>query len=195
MNLPSPTFVISSFALVFSAACSDPPSPPAQGAVAETISPNAMGGCTPAGPPFAAPPLPDAISGTAATLNCDTSNPGCKPDTNVVVDGDQGASVSCSVTGGGSSFQIQASLSQGIVALNVLGTIAATGGKVTLSSSHAGFTLRDDQCDLVIAPGKGSVKPGAIWAHFDCEHFADPTIATPPGCAAIGTFIFENCSQ
>lgn len=195
MNLSLPTSTVASFALIFSAACSDPPSPPAQGAVAETIQPNASGnGCTPAGPPFAAPPLADAITGTAASLGCDTSQGGCKPDANVVVDGDQGASVSCSVSGSG-PFAVQASLSQGIVALNILGTVSATGGKVNLSSTHAGFSLRDEQCDIFIEPNKGEIKPGAIWARFDCENFADPSIATPPGCAAVGKFIFENCSQ
>src|SRR5689334_16760585 len=69
----------------------DPPFPPAQGAVVETIQPTSGGsGCVAtSAEPFTAPPNVDPVSGTAQTLMCDVSVPGCKPNANVVVDGDE----------------------------------------------------------------------------------------------------------
>src|SRR5689334_20862855 len=103
MKLPSSTFLTASLALCFSAACSDPPTPPAQGAMTEAIQPNGNGvGCPASGPDFTAPGNADPVGGTTATLNCDLSaGTGCAPNQNIVVDGDQNASVSCTVSGGG----------------------------------------------------------------------------------------------
>ena len=197
MNLPSPTFASTILALILSTACSDPPSPPAQGAVSELIGPNGTGnGCAASGPEFTAPPNTDAQNGTSASLQCDTSaGTGCSPDSNVVVDGDQNAIVTCSVSGGG-PFNVTANLNQGPVAFNLQGVFTDTGGTGFLSSGHDNFNLQQKDCKIIIEANHGEIKPGAIWARFDCESYFDPsTPGNGPGCAATGFFIFENCAK
>ena len=194
MNLPSAHLSVIGLAL-FSFACSDPPSPPNQGAVLEYVqtTPGAKVGCSGSGPQFTAPPNADAVSGTANSLNCDIST-GCKPNANIVVDGDQGATVKCSVTGGGDSFSVSANLAQGDVAFSIQGTLGGTGGKAFVSSAHAQHGLQDTQCDITIEPNKGSILAGAIWASFNCTKFGDPSIGED-SCTATGKFIFENCGK
>lgn len=196
MKLPSSTFLTASFALCLSAACSDPPTPPAQGAVAESIQPNGGGtGCNASSAVFTAPGNADPVSGTFATLNCDLSaGTGCAPNQNIVVDGDSNASVNCSVSGGG-TYNVNATLSQGDVEFSISGSISDTGGTAAVSSSHNTFHLQDLACNITITPNKGQIKAGAIWADFDCKKFGDPSVGQDPGCEAMGKFIFENCSK
>ena len=114
---------------------------------------------------------------------------------NVVVDRDQNAIVVCKVSGNG-PFSVTANLSQGSVAFNVAGTFTVTGGTGFVSSGHDGFDLQDKQCSIVIEPNHGEIKPGAIWARFDCQSYFDPSApGAGPGCQATGTFLFENCSK
>lgn len=196
MNLSSPNFVFISFAL-FPLACSDPPSPPAQGAVAETIStaPGAQSACQGSSAPFTAPANTDPVNGTYQTLNCDTSMPGCKPNANVAVDGDN-ASVTCTVSGGGDSFSVNGVLSTTTVGFSVQSKapFGAAGGKAFVSSSHDQHSLQDPDCDITVLPNKGEIKPGAIWATFNCPKFGDPSTGEFT-CVASGQFLFENCSK
>src|SRR5574341_1275135 len=118
MNLPSPTFLAVSFAAL-AASCSDPPAPPAQGAVAESISSTPGMACQATTAEFTAPALIDPVNGTHASLFCDlSSGTGCKPNANVVVDGDNGAQVHCTVTGAGN---VTANLAFSDVAFSVQG--------------------------------------------------------------------------
>lgn len=199
MNLPSPKLLVLGLSLS-PMACSDPPSPPNQGAVLESISPAPAGsGCQASTAPFTAPPNTDPVSGTAMSLNCDlSSGSGCKPNSNIVVDGDNGASVKCHVAGGGDSFDVSASLGQGDVEFTIQGTLGASGGKAFVSSNHAQHGLQDPQCDITVEANKGQIVPGAIWASYNCTQFGDPSTGqTGPnaGCIGSGKFIFENCEK
>jgi hypothetical protein len=154
-------------------------------------------GCSGTGPQFAAPPNADPVSGTFQSLHCDLAGgTGCKPNANIVVDGDQGASVSCTVSGGGEAFTVSGSIvhPQGDVGFNVSGTLGSTGGKAFLSSTHAQHTLQDAACDIIIEQNKGQILPGAIWARFNCVNFGDRSIGET-SCTATGKFIFENCTK
>lgn len=196
MKLSSPTFITTSFSLVFTFACSDPPTPPAQGALLESIQSNGSStGCAASAAEFTAPGNTDPSTGTHASLFCDvTAGTGCKPNSNIVVDGDNGASVSCTVAGGG-PFQVDGSIAIGDIIFTVSGTLDGAGGKAFLSSSHTSFHLQDPECAITIEPNSGQIKPGAIWATFDCKKFGDTSIAQEPGCEATGKFLFENCSK
>jgi hypothetical protein len=190
MKLPSSTFI----ALFCSLACSDPPTPPAQGAVAESIQPTAGGnGCQASAAEFTAPGNADPVTGTHASLFCDLSaHTGCAPNSNLVVDGDSNASVSCTVTAGGS---VSGTISQGDVLFSISGTLQPNGGKAFVSSSHTQNHLQDAQCDITInQPNTGQMKEGAIWADFNCTNFGDISTGST-GCTATGKFIFENCGK
>jgi hypothetical protein len=194
MNLPSPKLLLIGFALS-PLACSDPPSPPNQGAVVESISPTvgATEACQASTAPFTAPPNTDPVNGTSQTLNCDVSIPGCKPNANVAVDG-SGASVKCTVSGGPDSYNVNAVLAQGLVGFSMSGTFGPGGGKGYVSSDYQQYNLSDQNCDITIVPNQGEIKPGAIWASFNCTKFGDPTTGQF-GCTASGKFLFENCSK
>jgi hypothetical protein len=194
MNLPSPNLLVVAFALS-PLACSDPPSPPNQGAVIESIGPaiDATGACQASSAPFAAPANADPVNGTAQTLTCDTSNPACKPNANVAVDG-ASAAVKCTVAGGGDSFTVSGVLSASGVGFSVTGTLGQTGGTAAVTSEHDRYNLQDTACNISIVPGKGEIKPGAIWADFNCLKFGDRTTGDF-NCSASGKFLFENCSK
>jgi hypothetical protein len=170
--------------------------PPSQGAVAESISPSTSGaGCQATTGEFTAPANFDPSTGTHASLFCDLSaSNGCKPDANVVVDGDNGAGVNCTVSGDGTTFNLTASLEQGDVVFDVQGSIGPSGGKAFVSSNHALHGLQDPQCDIFIESNQGQIKAGAIWAAFDCSSFNDISVGQT-GCTASGKFIFENCGK
>src|SRR5947207_2908841 len=84
-------------ALCMPQACSDPPSPPAQGAVTVIIQPGTMGKRCP--PTLThnqvSMPASDASGVYSELIGCDLSM-SCKPDKYVVVDRDRGATISCS---------------------------------------------------------------------------------------------------
>jgi len=162
--------------------------------VVESIAPTVGGnGCQASSAPFAAPPNSDPVGGTAQSLNCDLTVPGCKPNANIVVDGDN-ASVKCTVSGGPDTFTVSAVLSQGDTGFSVQGSLGPAGGKAFVSSSHAQHNLQDENCDIMIEANKGQIIAGAIWASFNCTAFGDRTTGQT-GCTATGKFIFENCGK
>jgi hypothetical protein len=133
------------------------------------------------------------VSGTFQSLNCDLSaGTGCKPNANVVVDGDQGASVFCQVIGGAATFEVTASITQADVSFNLSGALGPSGGKAFVSSTHAQHSLQDPACDITIEANRGQIMPGAVWAAFNCTQFGDRSIGET-SCTASGKFIFENC--
>jgi hypothetical protein len=157
-------------------------------------TPGATGGCLASGAPFSAPPNADPVSGTSQTLQCDISQPGCKPNANVVVDGD-GAAVKCTVSGGGDVFNVSGVLSAGTVGFSVQSTsLGPTGGKAFVSSDFNQFAYNDPNCDIFIEPNMGQIIPGAIWARFECKQFGDQSTGQR-NCTATGKFIFENCTK
>lgn len=172
----------------------DPASPPAQGAVVESIAPTpgATTRCQASTAPFSAPANSDPVSGTFQTLNCDLTVPGCKPNANVLVDGDN-SSVQCTVSGS-DSFNVSATLSSSSVGFSVQGTLTAAGGNAFVTSSHDQHNLQDSTCDITIEPNQGEIKPGAIWATFNCTAFGDISTGES-SCTATGKFLFENCGK
>jgi hypothetical protein len=132
-------------------------------------------------------------------LNCNTQNH-CKPDQFVLVDGDQGANVSCTVASAGTDqFNLALILQQQpTLHFEVYGTIGKTGGAgVTINESQGTNSISDNNCTLSIVKNAngtfGQVKPGAIWAHYTCSNLKAKGSAGGGVCSASGAFIFENC--
>src|SRR5947208_2702534 len=88
-------------------ACSDPPSPPAQGAVNIRIGPTPGGAICPTGrqhAPFSMPASEQ--TGVYSELLMCPLDQGCKPDKFIVVDRDNGATISCSVKESNGQFAV-----------------------------------------------------------------------------------------
>lgn len=175
--------------------CSSPPSPPPQAAASVLVKHTGSYNCDAGGNITNEPDNP----GTYTSLQSCNLTSGCHPDQYVVVDGDQGAQVQCSVQSTSSSeYAIQLSLTSAQMALAIQGGITTTGGAVSLSETDtANPTLqKDPACAITIKPNVSVLKPGAIWADFDCLNFKDPNTGDPNArCEATGSFLFENCSK
>lgn len=135
-------------------------------------------------------------------LACDLSR-GCKPDDYVVVDRDQGSTVSCIVAPVGDNFDVRLSLvvdgsaANGVsMNFSVAGTVSNAGGTadITESNSVAQGGGSQADCTLTITPPTGLVAKGKIWASFDCPAFRDPNNIGDTGCDLSGQLLFENCN-
>jgi hypothetical protein len=179
-------------------ACSDPVPPPAQGAfLAHVKSPSPLpegkqcriGGAFTYDIPviFATKPLEQ--------LDADTY-------LHKAVDGEKGASVSCSVKGS-STFSFSGEYTQGdSLSLSISsGTIGADGKGTALISIYnstklsTALTSPGATCTIDAAKGANNnfqVKPGSMWAAFNCA-----AVDAPPSdsCSADGFFVLENCDQ
>jgi hypothetical protein len=186
-------WILAPLGIVFG--CSSPPAPPAQAALTVAVQHEMNFSCPYSQGKQSSVPTNTEVYGNL--VQCDLTT-GCKPDQQVVVDGAQGASVNCTVTGSGNvSLQLSAA-GAGFSAVSGQTPLNSGGGTmdVTESDPNSMTTLEDPACKIAITPNHGVFKPGAIWAAFDCTDFEDPN--APKGtnvCEAKGSFIFENCSK
>lgn len=195
MNVSSRWCVTAVFALG-ALACSDPVPPPAQGAFIASVKP--------------ASPPPVGKSCPAAAFTYDVPNVwDTKPaevldaDTfmHKIIDGESGASVSCSVKGG-STFSFSGNIQLGVKGLEITnGTLDASlkgTARITVKDrSHLSAPLVSPggicTIDAAKAPGNNyQVQPGSMWAKFDCSSVE----AIPnDSCRADGYFVLENCEK
>jgi len=113
-----------------------------------------------------------------------------------VVNGQAGTAITCSVTGQGQfafSGSLHAITARGdTVSINFSnGSIAEDGtgsADVTFYSPQLAAAFAGTACSVTVEDQQ--VKPGSIWASFQC-----PQIASPPSgaCALHGVLVFENC--
>lgn len=193
----SSRWCVTAFFAVSALGCSDPVGPAKQGAFnarLATASPLPVGKRCPSTvmPSFEVPAVPTGTM-TDERLDRDTY-------LHWAVNG-EGAEVSCTVTGQGSSFQ--GIIKSGARALEITnGTLdAALKGtaRITLQngSEFSGLlTSRSEQPCVIDASNAGGAKyevaPGRIWASFTCA-----SVEQQPSdyCAASGTFVLENCDK
>ncbi|MEO7034776.1 MAG: hypothetical protein ABI548_12785 [Polyangiaceae bacterium] len=115
-----------------------------------------------------------------------------------VVNGEQGYSVSCSVTGRG-PFVFSGSI-HGVSADGQLITVSFRNGMlgadfkgsadVSVLTPQLGETLSSSAPCTVMAL-QNQAKPGSLWATFSCPQTALPPSTT---CSASGVIVFENCA-
>ncbi|HEY6080202.1 MAG TPA: hypothetical protein VIW29_15415 [Polyangiaceae bacterium] len=177
-------------------ACSDPVPLPAQGAINTQVS-------------AVSPPVQGKACSAGASFTYDVpqvreDHPDDVLDDGTyiykVIDGDNNATVKCSVKGG-PVFNFS-----GNIVLNGEG-MEVTGGTVDATlKGTATITIKNSQhlssslisppsscaIDIVTTNAGPQVKAGSMWAHFSC-----PAVEAPPSdsCAAQGYFVFENCAQ
>ena len=149
-------------------------------------------------------------SGASLTFDVPAATPSNPPqsldgDTYLqkVIDGENQAAVSCSVSGE-SSFTLEGQIQLGNKSLSIssgaLGADKKGMARIILrDSGFPGFSgaLSSPSANCVIdaAAAAGSnlqVKAGSIWGHFSCA-----SVEQPPSdfCLAEGYFVFENCDQ
>jgi len=150
-------------------------------------------------------------AGASLTFDVPTVDPASIPpktldaDTYQVklIDGEDASEISCSVQGK-TSFTLKGTVKQGTKSLAISnGTIGDNKkgtARITLrDAGNPGFSgalsSPSATCTIDAAPAAGNnfqVKPGSIWAHFEC-----PSVEQAPSdyCKADGYFVFENCDQ
>jgi hypothetical protein len=164
--------------------------PPAQGAFLTTIKA--------ASPAPAGKSCPSSVSFTYDVPSILETKPleALDHDTYLhrTIDGEDNASVSCTVKGS-SSFTFKGRIVLGGKALTVAnGTLGADkkgAAQITVTNSK-------DLSGSLISPSANcsieayQVKAGSMWASFSC-----PSVEAPPSeyCTANGYFVLENCEQ
>ncbi len=167
--------------------CSDPVPLPAQGAVSLTI-------------PNRGPVCPDS----GYTYNIGNPTPPSRTATgDSLVDG-KGASISCSVrpSGAGYAFSgtIAGTTTQGTPSNKVTvsftsGVVDASGkgtANVSVFTTRLGNPFNNGATPCTITVLQSQVKPGSIWATFECASIVNPPDQTC-GVSAESTIVFENC--
>jgi hypothetical protein len=124
-----------------------------------------------------------------------------------LIDGQNGATVSCSVKNGlvqgslvapatstnpNGAAQIRLSFSGAFVAngMPTYGTASDYTSDLTdtISTTAVDPTMTDRMCTFVVL--QGQLKNGAVWASFNCPHMQ----ATPSTeCRISGEFVFQDC--
>ena len=63
-------------------------------------------------------------------------------------------------------------------------------------SLNAGFLYSSTEPCTILVQSAGDhqffVKPGAVYARFDCLEMTNPPVS---GCRGIGAFVFEGCAK
>jgi hypothetical protein len=169
-------------------AAGKPSGPPAQGAFIVTIgaiSPAAAGKACPVGAAFTS----EVPSGGG--LDADTY-------LNKVVDGEEAASVTCSITGA-STFQLSGTIATGVRQLVIedgeLGADRKGTAKVSISNAEQLSSALSGTCALDFSKSATTsfqIKAGSAWGAFSCN-----SVESPPSdaCAAQGIVVLENCAQ
>jgi len=118
-----------------------------------------------------------------------------------LVDGQNGASIQCSVLGNGPytvSGTIRAQTYQGdqvtfILTDGVINADKQTGtASVSVNTPQLASTFSGTDCTLVVVGA--NVKPGALWATLACPSISSPSTAQTCGVGSFSTVVFENCS-
>ena len=177
--------------------CSDPVPPPAQGAVTLDIGQPVthVDGKT-------CPVIHTYQVGAVDSKTKMIAPPSMYTPGQSLISGENGSSISCSVTGGGGNFkfsgtlhaitpegdQISVAFANGVVGPDFTGTADVQVYTPQLSANFSSTA----SCAITVQ--NKQVKGGSIWATFAC-----PSLATPPsGLCGIeqpaSAFVFENCS-
>ena len=170
--------------------CSDPVAPPAQGAMEIRIYPPSNAGAN----KCSLPAHVKILSGNPT----DTAKPSKTEPGERLIDGQDGASVKCTVSGGG-SFSVSASVLKDPVSFGMSASINGTTGTGSVSEYDPDdtVTLISDPagCTFTVTPPQ-EIASGRVWGSFSCPtNFRDPNQPGGTSCASEGNFVFENCQE
>lgn len=178
-----------------SSGCSDTVPPPAQGALSYRVWGATGQGCLVQNHSSNAPNPGRGQNVTSTGVG------------SVAVDGENGAKVSCRVSGDGTSFSVTGELTLGDVSFSVSTQLSPgdkeADGKIRLQDNLTAnvyaqpATLLDPPtppCKIDISKGNYDVGTGWVWGHFMCDSIVDER-SPDAFCSAEGTFLFENCDE
>jgi hypothetical protein len=167
--------------------------PPAQGGLRMNFRPSSL--------PTGACSIGTNIVGIAvggAYPRYTSGNPGQR-----VIDGQDGAEVSCKVAGS-SQFAVSATIRKEGASFSVAADVASGGmGTGQVTASHPLTTLRpfaparslnDPDCEFRVDETPLEVSVGRIWAAFSCPVVRDEQDVNV-ACALDGEFVLENCDR
>jgi hypothetical protein len=164
--------------------CGDAVSPPAEGAVAISLS-NSSSSTT------------GACSSHTLTWKGGDVSPSTSAQGDLYVDGHNGASVSCKVKGTG-TYEISGDIKYGDASFRISGTVdsASKTGTATVSlwDNTLYESISDSTCTIQLSNGSYTVESGAIWAGVKCPKLAtasNPNIL----CAGNATIVFKSCAE
>jgi len=130
------------------------------------------------------------------------SGPTAVDDGDRLIDGEHGASIKCSVHGGG-PYTFSGTI-KGLSSESDKVTFTITNGNVSADKATGTatiavntpqlpgtFTSPEGGCALTIV--NGNVKGGSIWATANCPTITEPSTAKTCAVGTTTTFILENC--
>lgn len=162
--------------------CGDAVAPPAEGAVGVTVKNSGTAtvgyGCSAAHPITLGAAAPTS-SYQGATWT----------------DGQDGNTVSCSVTGNG-TFAVKGAIAGNGANFRVDGTVTAGGtgqAFVALFDPNQGVAMTDSACTIRV-DGGFKVERGAVWGAVSCSHLSSLD-DMHLWCGLDATFVFKNCAD
>ena len=121
---------------------------------------------------------------------------------NRFIDGENGATIKCAVTGGGpfnfsgnikalsgTSDFVTMTITNGVIAADKLNGTATIA--INTPQLAATFTSPPGMCTLTVVGG--NVKPGSVWATAYCPSVTDTSTGKACSIGTTTTFVFENC--
>jgi len=109
------------------------------------------------------------------------------------VDGENGATVNCRVSGS----SVSGRMTLGGVSFGVIGGNVPSSGNGTANLSSfdpIGLSMQSPSgtpCSVTAL----QIQNGAAWATFRCAAYNDPSAPNQSACAAEGVFLLQNCEE
>jgi hypothetical protein len=173
-------------ALAVMSACSSPAEPPAKGALSLSIT--------------AFSPMPQGSACQVAGSLTLPEAPLTPPSETVIgdslVDGDQGAEVSCTVKPDGDGFSVNGSIRLGSSALNTSFTLDANGaGTGSMTIVRQAYATQSNDAAMPCTFNKIVAQGGAAWVSFSCPVIYDRSSKASTYCTVDGVLTLQNCKK
>ncbi|MGC4063359.1 MAG: hypothetical protein QM784_01635 [Polyangiaceae bacterium] len=113
----------------------------------------------------------------------------------LLVNGHDGATVSCKVSGD-SSYDVKGSIRQNGATFSFSGKVDSNGTgtvRVDFRDQANSTNQTDEACSIQLESGNYEVTSGAIWAGITCSHLVSDFRYR--WCAANATVVFKSCSE
>jgi hypothetical protein len=163
--------------------CGEAVPPPAEGAVTISLFPSRTAPTSYSCPSH-------SITWAVGGLGPNSASTG-----DLLVNGHDGATVSCTVSGDG-EFDVKGSVRQNGASFSFSGKAKADGTgtvRVEFWDQANSTNQSDDACTIQFDTGSYEIAPGAVWAGITCSHL----VSEYPyqWCAANATVVFKSCGE
>lgn len=173
-------------ALAVFSACSSPAEPPAKGGLSLSIT------------AFSPMPVGSAcqVSGSLNLPEAPLTPPSKTDIGDSLVDGDNGAEVTCTVKPDGDAFAVSGSVRLGSNAINTSFTLDSTGaGTGAMTIVRAAYATQSNDSTAPCNFTKIQAQSGAAWTSFSCPVIFDRASKQSTYCTVDGVLTFQNCKH